>query len=139
MCCCLPTLRQFFRHVAPSWIGESKGASSADSAGRLKTYALRTFGGSGPARATPRQRRGSKSQQLDTFMMLDDERDLKTSLDGAGWRADSRFGATTDIRGGREPGDGRSLEEEGVEFNGDFESDKDILTSKIVRVESTRI
>ncbi|KAK8001106.1 hypothetical protein PG991_013328 [Apiospora marii] len=142
MCCCLPTLRQFFRHVAPSWIGESKGASSADSTGRLKAYALRTFGGSGPARTTPR----SKSQ-LDTLMRtqgtrLDDgdgHSHDKPSLDRAGWRQDARFGATTDIRGGRADDDAQSLEDGGGEFRGDFESDKNILTSRTVRVESTRL
>lgn len=28
VCCCLPTLRRFFRHVAPHVIGESSGGSS---------------------------------------------------------------------------------------------------------------
>lgn len=134
MCCCLPTLRQFFRHVAPSWIGESKGASSADSTGRLKAYALRTFGGSGPARTPP------SMSQIDTLMRTQGTRigdgDGKPSLDGVGWRQDARFGATTDIRGGRDSA--QSLEDAG-EFRGDFESDKDILTSRTVRVESTRM
>ncbi|KAK8054671.1 hypothetical protein PG994_009738 [Apiospora phragmitis] len=133
MCCCLPTLRQFFRHVAPSWIGESK-ASAADSTGKLKAYALRTFGGSGPARSTPRRR---SQAALDSFMMRtqgtrigdggDDYENgghghgqaygnNKGSLDGAGWRSDSRFGATTDIRGGRR--DDQSLEGGGGGFPG---------------------
>ncbi|KAK8062947.1 hypothetical protein PG997_015044 [Apiospora hydei] len=101
MCCCLPTLRQFFRHLAPSWIGESKDASAGGSTSKLNAYALRTFGGSGPARKTARHK-----SQLDSIMRtqgtrIDDLDYDKTSLDGPGWRSNSRFGATTDIRGGR--------------------------------------
>ncbi|KAK7953235.1 hypothetical protein PG988_013929 [Apiospora saccharicola] len=130
MCCCLPTLRQFFRTVAPSLIGESKGASTADSAGQLKSYALRTWGGSGgPPARKPSKRRASK-QGLDTFMMLDDDEPDKTSLEGSG--------------GGRTPASGcpNSVEDGDVdagEFSGDFESDRDIITSTTVRVESIRI
>ncbi|KAK8036192.1 hypothetical protein PG993_008806 [Apiospora rasikravindrae] len=141
MCCCLPTLRKFFRHVAPSWIGESKDSSSAGgrSTSKLNAYVLRTFGGSGaPAKMMPGGRR--HKSQLDSIMRtqgtrIDDTDYDKTSLDGTGWRSDSRFGATTDIRGGR---DDRSVAGEGS-CRGDFESDKEILRSTTVRVESARL
>ncbi|KAK8137025.1 hypothetical protein PG984_004965 [Apiospora sp. TS-2023a] len=151
MCCCLPTLRQFFRTVAPSWIGESKGASTADSAGQLKSYALRTWGGSGgpapAARKASKGRRASKAGGgLDTFMMLDDDDEAAhnktSSLEGIGWRQDARFGASTDIRGGRDSrdrGPPRSRTTTAGSSGGDFESDKDIITSTTVRVESIRI
>ncbi|KAF1850328.1 uncharacterized protein K460DRAFT_390853 [Cucurbitaria berberidis CBS 394.84] len=50
VCCCLPTLRRFFRHVAPHIIGESSGGDSEqkDTSGRNR--GLRTWGSLGPKR-----------------------------------------------------------------------------------------
>jgi hypothetical protein len=42
ICCCLPTLRRFFKHVAPRLVGESGTGPSNPSRG------LRTFGSTGP-------------------------------------------------------------------------------------------
>lgn len=43
ICCCLPTLRRFFRHVAPRLIGEgSRQSSGEDSSGRNR--GLRSWG-----------------------------------------------------------------------------------------------
>ncbi|KAK8859849.1 hypothetical protein PGQ11_010583 [Apiospora arundinis] len=142
MCCCLPTLRQFFKHIAPSWIGETKG-STADSADKFKAYAMRTFG-SGPAKPIRRK------SQMDTLMRTqgtridevdNDATDYSSNkqatnknldLDMGGWEQDARFGRSTDIRGGR---DDQSLEGEDGAFKGDFESDKEILRSRTVKVE----
>lgn len=139
MCCCLPTLRQFFRHIAPNWIGETKG-STADSGDKFKVYAMRTFG-SGPAR--PRRK-----SQMDTLMRtqgtrIDDADDydyhkntnansMDANMVGREWENDARFGRVTDIRGGR---DDQSLEGGDGAFKGDFESDKEILRSRTVKVE----
>ncbi|KAK8116901.1 uncharacterized protein PG998_005182 [Apiospora kogelbergensis] len=122
MCCCLPTLRQFFRHIAPNWIGETKG-STADSGDKFKVYAMRTFG-SGPAR--PRRK-----SQMDTLMRtqgtrIDDTDDydyhkntnansMDANMVGREWENDARFGRVTDIRGGR---DDQSLEGETVLLRG---------------------
>ncbi|KAH8202774.1 hypothetical protein TruAng_003045 [Truncatella angustata] len=45
MCCCLPTLRSFFRHVAPILIGE-KRSTDGDASNQPGRYALNTFGSS---------------------------------------------------------------------------------------------
>ncbi|CAI6336798.1 unnamed protein product [Periconia digitata] len=58
MCCCLSTLRRFFKHFAPHLIGESSstGNSKSNSRGFSNNKAQRTFGSSGAKRT------------LDTFM-----------------------------------------------------------------------
>lgn len=45
VCCCLPTLRRFFRHVAPRFIGENSRQSSDK---RSSGHGLRTWGSSRP-------------------------------------------------------------------------------------------
>jgi hypothetical protein len=58
MCCCLSTLRRFFKHFAPRLIGESSstGNSKSRSRGFSNNNAQRTFGSGGGKRT------------LDTFM-----------------------------------------------------------------------
>lgn len=48
ICCCLPTLRRFLRHVAPGFLGENSESEQKDSSGRNR--GLRTWGSSGPKR-----------------------------------------------------------------------------------------
>jgi hypothetical protein len=48
ICCCLPTLRRFFRHVAPRFIGENSESSNKNTSGR--NGGLRTWGSTGPKR-----------------------------------------------------------------------------------------
>jgi hypothetical protein len=52
MCCCLSTLRRFFKHFAPRLIGESSstGNSNGRSRGFSNNNAQRTFGSSGTKR-----------------------------------------------------------------------------------------
>jgi hypothetical protein len=52
MCCCLATLRRFFKHFAPRLIGESSstGNSKSRSRGFSNNNAQRTFGSSGTKR-----------------------------------------------------------------------------------------
>ncbi|KAF2010250.1 hypothetical protein BU24DRAFT_73590 [Aaosphaeria arxii CBS 175.79] len=52
MCCCLPTIRRFLRHVAPSLIGESSSGSDSksNSNGYSRNGGLRTFGSGGAKR-----------------------------------------------------------------------------------------
>jgi hypothetical protein len=56
MCCCLSTLRRFFKHFAPRLIGESSTGSKSRSRGFSNNNAQHTFG-SGGAKKT-----------LDSFM-----------------------------------------------------------------------
>ncbi|CAO2653666.1 Nn.00g030770.m01.CDS01 [Neocucurbitaria sp. VM-36] len=49
ICCCLPTLRRFFRHVAPRMIGESGGESENKNLSS-RNRGLRTWGSGGPKR-----------------------------------------------------------------------------------------
>jgi hypothetical protein len=53
MCCCLSTLRRFFKHFAPRLIGESSstGNSKSRSRGFSNNGAQRTFGSGGAARS----------------------------------------------------------------------------------------
>ncbi|CAN9159418.1 unnamed protein product [Alternaria alternata] len=50
ICCCLPTLRRFLKHVAPRLIGESRSSENKDSSDR--NHGLRTWGSenTGPKR-----------------------------------------------------------------------------------------
>lgn len=52
MCCCLATLRRFFKHFAPHIIGEgsSTGNSKPNSRGFSRNAAQRTFGSGGAKR-----------------------------------------------------------------------------------------
>jgi hypothetical protein len=52
MCCCLSTLRRFFKHFAPRLIGESSsgGASKDHSRGFSRNHRQRTFGSGGAKR-----------------------------------------------------------------------------------------
>jgi hypothetical protein len=52
MCCCLSTLRRFFKHFAPRVIGESSSAGNSNgrSRGFSNNNAQRTFGSSGTKR-----------------------------------------------------------------------------------------
>jgi hypothetical protein len=63
MCCCLSTLRRFFKHFAPRIIGEySSGSASKDhSRGFSRNHGQRTFGSGGAKRT------------LDTFMHTNSE------------------------------------------------------------------
>jgi hypothetical protein len=48
VCCCLPTLRRFFRHVAPRFIGENSESSNKVTSGH--NGGLRTWGSTKPKR-----------------------------------------------------------------------------------------
>jgi len=82
MCCCLPTLRRFFKHFAPRLIGESSSGSKASKlrphgGGFSNPNAPRTFGSTGAKRT------------LDTF------RDGGIPLSSFD---DDRKGATTHVK-----------------------------------------
>jgi hypothetical protein len=52
MCCCLSTLRRFFKHFAPRLIGESStGNSKSRSRGFSNNHAQHTFGSGGAKKA----------------------------------------------------------------------------------------
>jgi hypothetical protein len=124
MCCCLPTLRRFFRHVAPSLIGE-RSTTSGDASNPPGRYALRTFGSS------PMYPKGHKSK-FDTLMRTqgtrlgDDDADHVHRL-----RPDGEFRNVTDIRGGVES---QSTEDD---VKADHESEEAILNSKTITVQFT--
>jgi hypothetical protein len=63
MCCCLPTLRRFFKHFAPRLIGESSSGNSKlrPNGGFSNPNAPRTFGSNGTKRT------------LDTFRYASNE------------------------------------------------------------------
>ncbi|KAJ4364604.1 hypothetical protein N0V83_009200 [Neocucurbitaria cava] len=50
VCCCLPTLRRFFRHVAPRFIGENSAGESENKHTSGRNHGLRTWGSGGPKR-----------------------------------------------------------------------------------------
>jgi hypothetical protein len=51
MCCCLSTLRRFFKHFAPRLIGESSTGSKSRSRGFSNNNAQHTFGSGGAKKA----------------------------------------------------------------------------------------
>ncbi|ETS84316.1 hypothetical protein PFICI_02341 [Pestalotiopsis fici W106-1] len=123
MCCCLPTLRRFFHHIAPSIIGERSSGAKSSSKG-LERPGIRTFG-SGPL-----QPKGAK-YQLDTLMhtRVDecDDNDGRHSL-----RPDEHH-HVTNIRGGTDS------QSSNGDQNAGYESDDPILKpiSKTVTVQVT--
>ncbi|KAK9420462.1 hypothetical protein SUNI508_06458 [Seiridium unicorne] len=125
MCCCLPTLRRFLRHVAPALIGE-KASTGGDTSGQQGRYALRTFGSS------PINPKGQRLK-FDTLMRtqairLGDEDDADSARR---FRPDGEFRNVTNIHGGTETNstDG--------EVRADYESDEAMINSKTVTVQFT--
>lgn len=124
MCCCFPTLRSFFRHVAPSLLGE-KGPIRGRPPNQEGQYGLKTFGSSG---INPRGQRS----KFDTLMhdqatrLTDDEDE---DVDVHGLQPDGRFHHVTNIRAGAD-----SQSSDG-DVKADYESDGPIVNSKTVTVQ----
>ncbi|KAI1850981.1 hypothetical protein JX266_003646 [Neoarthrinium moseri] len=119
MCCCLPTLRRFFRHIAPTFIGEK--VSTGDSTQPQNRYPLRTFG------SGPKYNKGQKSR-FDTLMRTQATRldDDDHGMDDVGnLRPDVEYhDNVTNIRGGLET---QSSEEDA---KAGYESDDAIINSR---------
>ncbi|CAA9960171.1 hypothetical protein PTMSG1_03577 [Pyrenophora teres f. maculata] len=110
VCCCLPTLRRFFRHVAPHFIGESASNSdNKDSSGRNRA-GLRTWGST-----------GNQKRQYDTLMNTVQGGDDEIPLAGVGTKEDLKPRETTVQVG--EPG-----------FKADNDSEEAILYERTVQV-----
>ncbi|KAA8618426.1 hypothetical protein PtrSN002B_002980 [Pyrenophora tritici-repentis] len=110
ICCCLPTLRRFFRHVAPRFIGESgSNSDNKDSSGRNRP-GLRTWGSA-----------GNQKRQYDTLMNTVQGGDDEIPLAGVGTKEDLKPRETT-------------VQVSGHGFKADNDSEEAILYERTVQV-----
>ena len=108
ICCCLPTLRRFFKHVAPRLIGES---SDSRSFGDSKSHKLRTRDST----------RSKPKRNFDTLMNTVDDNEDKDSIP-LELRAENK-----------RTGQGR-LKADGMGMKADDDSEEAILFERTVQV-----